>query len=91
MEVAAHDAVLAELESDPEGCVADEALRSPGTLSLTGVALHHAARVQAREPHRTADSFLRVRGTFSVIPRDAELKKVRGRFFGYGFALGFEG
>ncbi len=35
--------------------------------------------------------FLRVRGTFSFIPRDGDVERASSAFFGYGFALGFEG
>lgn len=35
--------------------------------------------------------FLRVRGTFSAIPRDADVERASSAFFGYGLALGFEG
>lgn len=35
--------------------------------------------------------FLRARGTFSLIPRDGDVERASSAFFGYGFALGFEG
>jgi hypothetical protein len=38
-----------------------------------------------------ATLFLRARATFSAIPRDADVERASSAFFGYGFALGFEG
>jgi hypothetical protein len=38
-----------------------------------------------------ANLFVRVRGTFSAIPRDGDVERASSAFLGYGLALGFEG
>jgi hypothetical protein len=38
-----------------------------------------------------ATLFVRARATFSLIPRDEDVERASSAFFGYGFALGFEG